>query len=44
MCGLLVSDGTVFINPTRCIYIYITADSTFSLFFVSVVAMVAGRR
>ena len=23
MCGLLVSDGTVFINPARDIYIYI---------------------
>ena len=23
MCGLLVSDGTVFINPARYIYIYI---------------------
>ena len=23
VCGLLVSDGTVFINPARYIYIYI---------------------
>ena len=23
MCGLLVSDGTVFINPARYIYIYL---------------------